>query len=201
MVRWLPKSIPFLATTIAVYFACYYGIESLRVLTSPVYGLDDAFFAKAVYGVGRFFNLEPSGLIWIAVLFGGVKLSIAALFAVYMASRIKAWFGNSLLGHEADHEIVDASVLLVASVTIVAALPALLYGDNDLLAQSRLPLWLGGLAVTLTMIERVVADETDRARRAHRPYTVYDVVLPPKRCGANTLRWDALRRAANVNAA
>lgn len=197
MMRWLPKSIPFLVVSIALYFTIHFGIEAARILASPVYGLDLPGFAHVVHGIGRWFGLEATGLIRIAAFLGALKLSVATLFAVYLVSRIK-----SLLGHETDHEVVDAAVLLVASVTIIAATPALFDGEMDLLAQYRLPLWLGGLAVTLSMIERVTADEkvSERAAAARQRFTVYDVTLPPKRNGASTFRWDALRRTANVAA-
>lgn len=197
MVRWLPKSIPFFVVSISLYFTLSFGIEAIRILASPVYGLDLPGFAHVVHGIGRRFGLEATGLIRLAAFLGAVKLSVAALFAVYLVSRIK-----SLMGHETDHEVVDAAVLLVASITVVAAMPALIDGETALLAEHRLPLWLGGLAVTLSMIERVVADEkaSERAAAARQRFTVYDVTLPPKRNGVSTLRWDALRRTANVEA-
>lgn len=195
MMRWLPKSIPVLVVGIALYFTIHFGIEAVRILASPVYGLDLPGFAHVVHGIGRRFGLEATGLVRIAAFLGALKLSVATLFAIYLVSRIK-----SLLGHETDHEVVDAAVLLVALVTIIAATPALFDGEMDLLSQYRLPLWLGGLAVTLSMIERVMADEkeSERAALARQRFTVHDVTLPPKRNGVSTLRWDALRRAANV---
>jgi hypothetical protein len=195
--RWLPRSIPFVIVSIALYFTAHFGIEAVRILSSPVYGLDLPGFAHVVYGIGRRFGLEAEGLIRLAAFLGAAKLSVAALFAIYLVSRIK-----SLMGHETDHEIVDAAVLLVASITVVAAMPALIDGEATLLAEHRLPLWLGGLAVTLSMIERVVADEkaSERAAAARQRFTIYDVTLPPKRNGVSTLRWDALRRTANVAA-
>jgi hypothetical protein len=197
MTRWLPKSIPFLVVSIALYFTIHFGIEAVRILASPVHGLDLPGFAHVVHGIGRRFGLEATGLIRTAAFLGALKLSVATLFAVYLVSRTK-----SLLGHETDHEVVDAAVLLVASVTIIAATPALFDGEMDLLGQYRLPLWLGGLAVTLSMIERVIADEKalERVAAARQRFTVYDVTLPPKRNGVSTLRWDALRCTANVAA-
>lgn len=196
MVRWLPKSIPFLVVSISLYFTLSFSIEAMRILASPVHGLDLPGFAHVVHGIGRRFGMEATNLIRLAAFLGAVKLSVAALFAVYLVSRIKS------LGHEAEHEVLDAAVLLVAAVTVVAAMPALIDGEATLLAEHRLPLWLGGLAVTLSMIERVVVDEkaSERTAAARQRLTVYDVTLPPKRNGVSTLRWDALRRTANVAA-
>lgn len=196
--RWLPKSIPFLVISIALYFTFYFGIEAIRILSSPVYGLDHPGFAHIVHGIGRRFSLGPDGLMQIAAFFGAVKLTIAVSFTVYLASRLK-----SLFGHEIDHEVVDAAVVLIVIVTVVAAMPALLDGATDPLAQFRLPLWLSGLVATLSMIERVVADERNLERNsvASKWPTIHDVALPPKRNSVSTLRWDTLRRSANVNVA
>jgi hypothetical protein len=195
--RWLPKSIPYLIVGIALYFTCYFGIEAFRVLTSPVYGLDHAGFASVVHGIGGRMALQADGLMRLAAFFGAVKLSIAVLFATYLVSRIRSLFDD-----ETEHEIVDAAIVLIATVTVVAAMPALFDGATDPLAEHRLPLWLAGLAATLSMIERVAADESklERTASAYRRYAIYNVVLPPKRNSVCTLRWDALRRSANVNA-
>jgi hypothetical protein len=194
MVRWFPKAIPACVISIALYFVLYFGIDAIRVLTSPVYGLDQSGFAQLVHGIGRRFAFGGEGLIRIATFFGAAKLAIAILFAVYVASRIRA-----LLGHETDHEIVDAGVLLIVLVTVAAATPALIDGETHLLSEYRLPLWLAGLAATLSMIERVVADERRiEQETARQRFTIYDVTLPPRRNSVSTLRWDVLRRTANV---
>jgi hypothetical protein len=195
--RWLPKSIPYLVVSIALYLVCHFGIESFRILTSPVYGLDHPGLSNVVHGIGGRLALDGDGLIRLGAFFGAVKLAIAVLFAVYLYGRI-----SSLFGHEADHEFVDAAVILIVTVTVVAAIPAVLDGAVDVLAQHRLPLWLAGLIATLSMIERVMADEKESEREAarRRPVPVYDVTLPPKRNRVSTLRWDALRRSVDVNA-
>lgn len=197
--RWLPKSIPYLVVAIAVYFTAHFGIEAVRIFTSPVYGLDQTGFGQVVHGIGSRFGLGAIGLMRVAAFLGTIKFAIAVLFAIYLCSRMKSW-----LGHETNHEIVDAAAVLIVAVTVVAATPAVLDGATDALAQYRLPLWLAGLAVTLSMIERVVAEEeaqlrADAARRKRIP--IHDVTLPPKRNRVSTLRWDALRRSVNLHAA
>lgn len=196
--RWLPKSIPYLIVSIALYFTCYFGIEAFRVLTSPVYGLDHAGFASVVHGIGGRLALQADGLMRLAAFFGAVKLSIAVLFATYLVSRIRSLFDD-----EVEHEIVDAAAVLIATVTVAAAMPALFDGATDPLAQHRLPLWLAGLAATLSMIERIAADERSLEHSDPVPIwpVIHDVSLPTKRNNISTLRWDALRRSANVNAA
>lgn len=190
--RSFPKSIPFLVASIALYFVCYFGVEALRVMLSPVYGLEYAQFARIVYGMGRLVGAGPDGLVWIAIVFGAVKMAIALLFGVYLVNRL-----GGRLGREVDHEIIDAAVTLTVAVTVVAAIPAVFDGAADLLAHYRLPLWLAGLAITLCLIERVVDDQAPRYRSSVVPWP--PVKLPPRRGRISTLRWDVLRSDANVN--
>lgn len=189
------RAIPVFVASIALYFVVYFGIEAARILTSPVYGLDQPGFAHAVHGIGHRLTLGPEGLMRVAVFLGVLKLSVAVAFAAALVNRLSAVRGRTV-----EHEIVDAAAVLVVIVTVLAATPALFDGETGLLAQYRLPLWLSGLAVTLSMIERAVADEAARAARMPRRVQVYDVRLPPRRNGVSTLRWDALRRSVNVNA-
>jgi hypothetical protein len=197
VMRWLPRAIPFFVISIAIYFVGYFGAEGLGILASPTRGLDQPALAQVVHGIGNRLSLGADGLMGLGAFLGAIKLSIAVLFAVYLVSRIR-----SLFGPEIDHEIVDGAVLLIVAVTIVAAAPALLDGTTDLLARYRLPLWLAGLAVTLSMIERVAAEEGESLREKARRgrFTVHDVMLPPKRNNVSTMRWDALRRSVNVSA-
>ena len=152
--RWLPKAIPCLVACIALYFALWFGIEALRIFLSPIYGLDDPAFAQTIRGIGRRADLGMAGLLKLAAFFGAVKLAIATLFAVYLAGRLRAIWRNDV-----EHEVLDAGLLLVVLVTVVAAMPALLDGATNLLAQYRLPLWLAGLAATLSMIERFAEED------------------------------------------
>lgn len=195
MQRWLAKSIPFLVISISLFFTIQFGMEAIRILSSPVYGLELTRVAQIVHGIGGRLGLGAAGLLRLALLFGSLNLAVATLFAVYLVSRIR-----SLAGENAHHEIMDAAVLLLALTTIIAATPAVLDGKMHLLDEYRQPLWLGGLIVTLNMIERFMVDENQPERMAWewRQLTVHEVLLPPKRNGANTLRWDALRRTANV---
>lgn len=192
---WRARAIPVFVTSIALYFVFYFGIEAARILASPAYGLDQPGFAHVVHGIGRRLALGPDGLMRVAAILGALKLVVAATFAVALANRLGAVCGQAV-----EHEIVDAAAVLIVIVTILAATPALFDGESGLLAQYRLPLWLSGLMVTLSMIERAVADDEAKVKRVARRTVVYDVRLPPRRNGVSALRWDALRRSVNINA-
>lgn len=195
--RWVPKSIPVLVLAIASYFTLYFGMDAFRILLSPVYGLEQPVFGSMAQGISRHATLGWLSAFQVAAFMGAIKLAIAVLFALYLVSRLRSW-----LGRETEHEIMDAAVVLIVIVTVMAATPALLEGDMDLLAQYRLPLWLSGLMATLSMIERAIGDGVldfsapDESFRRAIPGV--DFTLPQRRHGVSSRRWDALRRSANM---
>jgi len=200
--RWLPRAIPVLITIIALDFVLVFGFEAFRVLSSPIYGLDQVPFANLVHGIGRVFGLSGYGLYNLAAFFGGVYLTIAFVFTLHLATRLGVLRGGCI-----SHDLLDAALILVVIVTIIAATPAMLKGATEILVQERLPLWLVGLAATLSMIERLPDTETvqptflDRlweryaARRKRADSTI---VTPALRHEADARRWDDLRDAGGL---
>jgi len=69
---------------------------------------------------------------------------------LHIGSRVGA-----LRSGRISHDLLDAGLILAVMSTLVAATPAILGGATDILVQERLPLWLVGLAATLSMIERL----------------------------------------------
>jgi hypothetical protein len=205
--RWLPRAIPALIAVIALDFALVFGLEAFRVLTSPVNGLDAPVFADLVFGIGRVIGIAGQGLYNVAGFFGGFYLTIAVVFAMYLASRIGA-----LRGGRVSHDLLDAGLILVVLVAMVAATPAILSGATDILVQERLPLWLVGLAATLSMIERLPETDPETIRpnfaerlwmrfAARRQRTDKTVVAPARRGETAAIRWDDLRSAGGMIAA
>lgn len=184
--RWLPKAIPILIAVIALDFALVFGFEALRIFTSPIYGLEKPVFANLIHGIGALADVKAEGLFKLAAFFGAVYLTTALVFVLHIGSRIGA-----LRGGRISHDLLDAGLILVVISTIVAATPAILHGATDILAQERLPLWLLGLAATLSMVERV--DEADtpqpafiermasrlHARRTRQEAKVRGALIPP----------------------
>ena len=201
--RGLPKAIPFLIGIIALDFTLAFGLEAWRIFVSPIGGLDQPSFASTVYALGKFAGLTPSGLVRLATLFGMIYLTIAVMCALYLASRIGA-----LRGHPIDHDMLDAALILVAVSTLAAATPAILQGATDILILQRLPLWLVGLAATLSMVERVPGIDdaqppgywerrfTRKMAHEHDDETTF--VAPAARQEGMTLRWTSLRREAGM---
>lgn len=200
--RWLPKAIPILIAIIALDFAMVFGFEAWRILTSPIHGLDKPAFASLVHGIGALADLKAQGLLKLAAFFGAVYLTTSLVFVLHIGSRIRA-----LRGGRISHDLLDAGLILAVVSTMVAATPAILNGATDILVQERLPLWLVGLAATLSMIERVDEADTPQpafiermASRLHarqkRSQTF--AVSPAVRNDAVPQRWNSLRDEAGM---
>lgn len=201
--RWLPRTIPFLIAIIALDFTLVFGLEAWRIFFSPISGLDHPGFASVVYGYGKLGGLTPAGLSNLAILFGFIYLTIAVMCLLYLASRIGA-----LRGSRIEHDMLDAALILVVVSTLVAGTPVILQGSTDILILQRLPLWLVGLAATLSMVERL--PEIDKTRPPgfwerrilrllngrNRDETTY--VMPAARANNMTARWNELRNEAGM---
>ncbi|MFN3351507.1 hypothetical protein [Pseudorhodoplanes sp.] len=204
--RWLPRAIPALIAIVAFDLAIVFGAEAIRIWTSPVYGLDQMVFANLVHGIGRLFGIKAHGLFSIAALFGALYLATAIVLMLHIGSRIAAFGGGRV-----SHELLDAGLILVVISTMVAATPAILQGATEFLVQQRLPLWLVGLAATLSMVERLpdadayypgIVDRLARRldRRRHR-VAARLVVTPALRNAAPARRWATLRGEAGMKVA
>lgn len=195
--RWLPTAIPILIAVIALDFALVFAFESWRIFTSPIYGLDKPAFASLVYGIGALADVKAEGLYRLAAFFGAVFLTTSLVFVLHIGSRIAA-----LRGGRISHDLLDAGLILAVVSTLVAATPAILNGATDILVQERLPLWLVGLAATLSMIERLPEGDAPlpafverMAARLHARQIRADaqVVSPIVRDGVSPQRWADLR--------
>jgi hypothetical protein len=149
-----------MVVAIALYYTLFWGIDAVRVLTSPSYGLDDVFNSQFVFGVGRLFRFSPEGLIKLAAFFGVMKLATAAVFAVHIADRLRSLVG----GGKPNMEILEAGLILVVAISVTAVLPALMSQNGGMVQQQTIELLLAGLAAALTIIERsdkAAAEEAD----------------------------------------
>ncbi len=192
--RWVPRAIPILIGIISLDFAMVFGFEAWRILMSPVAGLERAAFADLVRGIGALAGLGAGGLIDLAIFFGTVNLAIAVIFALHLASRVRSFSGGRV-----SHDLLDAGLILVVASTIVAATPAILHGSTEIMIQERLPLWLVGLAATLSMIERFPETETRRSGRMPA-VTSGTAEKAAARGSGQPLRWNRLRREAGIAA-
>jgi hypothetical protein len=136
----------------------------------------------------------------LAAFFGVMSLAIAIMCGWHLATRIAAW-----RGHRVSHDMLDAGLILIVVATLCAATPAMLSGTTEILIHERLPLWLVGLAATLSMVERIHEPDyqhkpgfLDRwvsrvaARRSSKP----DAFVSPAVREGLSARWDRLRDEA-----
>ncbi len=184
--RRFSVAIPVLITGVCLYFVFVFGREAIAIFSSPIWGLENQAFARAVYDIGQVMDLGPDGRVRLAAFLGALKLAAAAVFALYLANRFSPYRRAAL-----DHELLDAAALLAVCSTVIIAMPALLEATPQLLAPHRPALWLAGLAATLSMIERIAESEDFLRKAVPAP-----IAMPPRRGRASALRWDYLRRDA-----
>ena len=199
--QFLPNPVSLIIGSIALYFALLWGFEASRILTSPIYGLDNSAFAHGIYGLGRVLDLSPNELLLIAAFFGVVKLAVACLFICHIVDRMGA-----LWGRKADHESLEAALVLAVVSTLVAATPALIAGASGMLRLHTLHLVLAGVVATLSVVERIAEREentrvTEVEKAAVQAAFETTVTLPALRNAVSAWRWNLLRKAASSAAA
>lgn len=191
----LSNSISIIICGIAAYFALHWGTDAVMILASPLHGMDNAAFTHIVNGFGRLFGLSQDGIVICATAFGTAKLGVASIFALYLVRRL-----TGIADQQTDHDLLEAGLILV--VVTIAALAAPLVFDElaTVLNQFRVPLWLVGLAATLTMVERAAqSDEPSRLQTWTAQARAIPATLPRARSGVSAMRWNQLRRDANID--
>jgi hypothetical protein len=144
---------------IALYFTLAWGYDGLRILSSPNYGLDDAWRSQFIFAIGSLFSLGPIGLIKLAAFFGALKLAVAGICAIHIAAdRFRC-----LSRGQANSEILEAGLILVVAISIVSVSPASLANSVDLMREHTLPLLLAAFATGLCIFERSYARRTKAA--------------------------------------
>jgi hypothetical protein len=134
---------------VAFYFTLAWGIDGLRVLTSPSYGLDDVWRSQFIFGIGSIFGLSPIGLIKLAAFFGTVKLAVAAVCAIHVLDRLRVFVGG-----KPDLEILEGGLILVVLVSIVSVGPAVWTHSAEMVREATIQLALAAIATALCLLER-----------------------------------------------
>src|SRR6218665_922973 len=115
---------------VAFYFTLTFGLEGLRLLASPNYGLEDVWRSQYIFVVGRYMGLDPVGLIKLAAFFGALKLAIAAICALHIVDRIRSFSTG-----QSRSEILEGALILVIALGIVGAGSAVWAQNVDLLRE------------------------------------------------------------------
>jgi len=195
------NSISIIICGVAAYFALHWGSDAVMIFVSPMHGLDNESFSRSVRGFAQLFGASSEGMLLLAALFGAMKLGTAAIFALYLARRL-VFSGDE----NVDHDLLETALVLVVTTVALLALPFIFVDSGMILNQFRVPLWLVGLAATLTLIERAVKDEADDPSRVktierERAVRFAHASLMLGRRGVGALRWNRLRAEANIDRA
>jgi len=134
---------------IALYFTLTWGLEGLRALTSPNYGLDDVWRSQLVFDAGRLFHLTPVGLIKLAAFIAAMKLAVAGLCGAHLVDRFRAFAGG-----EADPQILEGSLIVVVVFGFLSVMPAVWASNADLVREYAIQILLACLALALCIAER-----------------------------------------------
>ena len=82
-----------LIVAIALYFTLSWGVDGLRALASPNYGLDDVWRSQLVFDAGRLLHLTPIGLIKLAAFFAAMKVAVAGICGLHIVDRLRSFAG------------------------------------------------------------------------------------------------------------
>jgi hypothetical protein len=156
--------------SVACYFALFWGLDGLRVLGSPTYGLDDFWRSRTVYWIARWGEINGQDLLNLAALFGLVKLAVAGLCIAHLVDCIR----NGGRGC-ANSTILELALLLVVALSIIMVLPAIWQHDATLIRSCVVNLVLASIAAALGALELTRPDIS-----ANRPIG-YVTVSPMKR--------------------
>jgi hypothetical protein len=138
-----------MTVAIALYFTLAWGFDGIRALTSPSYGLDDVWRSQVIFAIGRYAGLGPIGLLKLAAFLAAVKLAIAAFCGWHLVDRFRSFAGG-----QARAEILETAMMIVVTIGIVSAGPAIRSNSLDLLREHVIQVVLAGLAIALCLVER-----------------------------------------------
>jgi hypothetical protein len=134
---------------ITSYFTLFWGLDALRMLTSPSYGLDEVWRSQFVFAIGRVFALSPIGLIKLAAFLATLKLAVAIVCGAHILDRFRSLFGG-----QPDIEILEAGLMLVVLISIASVGPAIWSHNAELVREQTIQLVLAAVAVGLSILER-----------------------------------------------
>jgi hypothetical protein len=138
------------AALVSLYFSPVWGIEAVRALTSPYYGLEDRAQAVAASYFHTHFDLGLDGLLRASTALAGIKLVIAAGFVAYLIDFARAL----VVGREPNRETVDAVLVLAGAAIMLWAWPALGSGDGGLIRVQATQFLLLTGAMIVILLER-----------------------------------------------
>ena len=142
--------------SVALYFMLTWGYDAWLALTSPTYGLDDAWRSQSTFGLGRYLGLTPDGLIRLAAVIAALKITVAGVCALHLVDRARM-----LMFGTASNEVIEAGLVLAISLSVVLALPVILNHNTAVLREHITDIALATIAIALAMMERTRREQAD----------------------------------------
>lgn len=171
---WLPSLGSVNLALVSLYFIPVWGRDAVRVLISPYNGLENRAHATAAIYFRELFDLGFNSLVLISHVLAGIKLVIAAAFVSYVIEFARAW----VMRREADRETIDVVLLLAVADIMLGLIPALAFGDAAMARLGSTQLLLVAGAITVIMVERHLAPETETAEKAAAAPSADALALP-----------------------
>ncbi|MGN6573314.1 MAG: hypothetical protein ACTHLO_18065, partial [Pseudolabrys sp.] len=140
-----------LIVAIALYFTLTWGLDGLRALTSPNYGLEDVWRSQLVFDTGRLFHLSPMGIIKLAAFLAAMKLAVAAICGVHIADRFRSFAGGN-----ADPQILEGALIIIVVFSFLSVAPAVWSSNAEIVREFAVQILLACLALALCIAERNV---------------------------------------------
>jgi hypothetical protein len=145
------------AALVALYFASAWGLEALRVMTSPFSGFEDRLHATAASYFRAMFDFGLDGLVRTSMGLAGLKFVIAAGFVAYLIEFARAF----VVDREPNRETLDIVLSLAIVALMLWAWPALMSGDGALIRLEATQFLLLSGAMILLVIERQADEHAD----------------------------------------
>lgn len=140
-----------LIVAIALYFTLTWGLDGLRALTSPNYGLEDVWRSQLVFDAGRLLHLSPMGIIKLAAFLAAMKLAVAAICGVHIADRFRSFAGGN-----ADPQILEGALIIIVVFSFLSVAPAVWSSNAEIVREFAVQILLACLALALCIAERNV---------------------------------------------
>jgi hypothetical protein len=156
---------------VTLYFTVSWGLEALRMLASPTYGLDETWRSHYLFAIGGLFGLSPLGLLKLAAFFAALKLAVAGICAIHIVDRLRSFADG-----QANTQVLEAALILVVAISILTVGPAVWSQDVGLVREYTIQLVLAGLAAAFCALER---GRTARAVIEEAPAPAGEVAAAP----------------------
>jgi hypothetical protein len=150
------------AALISIYFAPFWGMEALRALTSPMYGLQERVHVVSANYYRALFDFGLDGLVRTSYLLSGLKFVVAIGFLAYLIDFTRAL----AVGRQPNRETLDTVLALAGVSMMLSTWPVLASGDGDLIRLEATRFLLLAGAMLVIAVERHIVVEDQVAERA-----------------------------------